>query len=100
MNFVQFAQLILVSFPIYVIMHEPSSLTLSSMKLLHVYADSHQKYVIFQFQCLSHRQSLSMFTDVWYLCYLDLTSDYLIYKVHECSINWGVYWPFWSWFLL
>ena len=90
MNFVQFAQLFLISFPIYVNIHEPSSRTLSTTIFYHAYSDSRQKYGILQYLCLYHCQDLLTFTDVGYLCYFVLISYYPICNVCECSVYQGV----------
>lgn len=54
MNFAQFAQLFLISFPIYVNIHEPSYRTLSTTIFYLAYSDSRQKYGILQYLCLYH----------------------------------------------
>lgn len=99
MDCVQIVQSILVSFPIYMIMYELSSWTLSSAKLLRGYANSRQKDATFQY--LSLGQHFLIFTDVWYLCCFDLSSVYLIFTVCACSVYQCGYWPFgWTWILL
>ena len=90
MKFVQFAQLFLISLPIYVSMHEPPPGTLSTTNCYPACSDSRQKYGILQYLCMYHCQDLFVFTDVRYLRCFVLISDYLICKVCECSVSLGV----------
>jgi len=86
MKFVQFAQLFLISLPIYVSMHEPPPGTLSTTNCYPACSDSRQKYGILQYLCMYHCQDLFVFTDVRYLRCFVLISDYHIRKVCECSV--------------